>query len=97
MGFDELEKEQQIMVVMRKVLTRIIRETTPPPGMRHPLSDATIEDMRLCLGLISAREQELLAAQGQDNQARPRYVDEPGPKSQVIHLDSLRKQRDDEC
>lgn len=92
MGFDDLEKEQQIMVVMRKVLTTIVRETTPPPGMKHPLSDATIEDVRMCLGLISAREQELMSQQGKESLARPHYVDEP-KTSQVVSLDGVRRNK----
>lgn len=69
-------QEQRILEVMRRVLTQIVRELTPEPGVRHPLSDATIEDVRQALGLISARERELLQSQGQP-EARPRYVDEP--------------------
>ncbi len=87
MNFDDLNKEQQIMVVMRKVLTRIARETAPQPGMLHPLSEQTVQDMRLCLGLISARERELAEALGIDNTARPRYADEP-KTSQVISLET---------
>lgn len=76
MNFEELSKEQQIMVVMRKVLTTIIRETAPTPDRSSPFSEQTIEDMRLCLQLITAREQELLAEKGVENTARPYYVDE---------------------
>jgi hypothetical protein len=45
------------------------------------LSDATIEDLRQCLALISARERELAA---EDSRAKPRFADEPGP--QVVRL-----------
>jgi hypothetical protein len=38
----DLSKEQHIMIAMRKTLTAIVKDVTPPPGMRHPLSDATI-------------------------------------------------------
>jgi hypothetical protein len=81
--FDNLSKEQKIMVMMRKTLTRIIRETTPEPGTLHPLTAEAIEDMRQCLLLISARERELLEEKGIENSARPYYVDEP-KKSQVL-------------
>jgi len=30
-------KEQQILIVMRKVLASIIKDTTPEPGTRHAL------------------------------------------------------------
>jgi len=83
MNFEGLSKEQQIMVVMRKVLTTIIRETTPTADRSSPFSEQTIEDIRLCLQLITARERELLEAQGITNTARPYYIDEP-PTSQVV-------------
>jgi len=72
----ELTKEQEILIVMRKVLASIIKDTTPPPGMKHPMSDQTIQDVRACLGLISARERELANAQGRAVE-KPYYTDEP--------------------
>lgn len=77
MDFESLSKEQKIMVAMRKTLTGVIRDTTPEPGMIHPLSKETVEDLRMCLGLIAAREKELMDEMGIENKARPRYVDEP--------------------
>ena len=62
MDTNSLSHEQQIMVIMRKVLGSIVRETTPQPGHRHPLSDKTIEDIKQCFALISAREKELAEA-----------------------------------
>ncbi len=93
MNFDDLSKEQQILLVMRKTLTSIARETAPQPGVIHPLSEQTVNDMRLCLGLISARERELADAQGAEHQMRPHFVDEP-TTSQVISLDRLRRNRE---
>ena len=55
----EQNKELEILAAMRKVLGSIIRDLTPSPGTRHPLKDETIQDVRTCLGLITAREQEL--------------------------------------
>ncbi len=77
MGFDELSKEQQIMVSMRKVLSTIIKEVTPKPGEIYPLSEQTVNDIRLCLTLIMTREQELAKAEGKTNLSRPHYADEP--------------------
>lgn len=77
MDFESLSKEQKIMVAMRKTLTGVIRDTTPEPGMIHPLSKETVEDLRMCLGLIAAREKELMDEMGVVNKAKPRYVDEP--------------------
>ncbi len=85
MNFDDLTKEQQIMVAMRKVLSAIIRDTTPAKGQAHPLSQNTLEDVRMTLRLISAREQELAQAQGIENRAKPRYADQP-KTSQPLHF-----------
>ena len=58
-------KEREILRVMRRVLAAVIRDTTPPRReMRHPLSPETIEEVRLCLALIAARERELADAAG---------------------------------
>lgn len=69
-------KEREILVVMRKVLAQIIKDTTPPSrAMKHPLSDQTIQDVRQCLGLISLRERELADIAGVA-QERPYYSDD---------------------
>jgi len=79
------------MMVMRKVLTSIVREVTPEhKSLRHPLSDQTIQDIRQCLGLITVREKELADDAGRTVQERPYYVDEP-PKSKVVPLSSIGK------
>lgn len=90
MSFEELSKEQQIMVTMRKVLTNIIREITPQPGEKYPLSEPTVEDIRMCLALISAREQELVAEKGITNLDRPHYADEP-QTAKVVPLNKIRQ------
>ncbi len=82
--------EKRIMIMMRQVLSAVARDTVPPPGMMNPLSDNTIQGIRECLALISARERELNADLGEDNNARPRYVDEP-QTSKVVSLDSSTK------
>ena len=93
MSEEQLNKEQRILRVMRKTLGRIVREVTPPPGMRHPLSDATIADIRQCLGLIAARERELAEALGQSSGAKPYYADEAPAGGNVISIDELLKKR----
>ena len=55
MDFDSLSKEQQVMVAMRKTLANVIKDTTPEPGMIHPLSEDTVGDIKACFVLISAR------------------------------------------
>ncbi len=77
MDFDSLSKEQQIMVAMRKTLANIIKDTTPEPGMIHALSKDTVDDIKACFVLISAREKELMAAMGVENNERPFFTDEP--------------------
>jgi len=89
---NELTKEQQILIAMRKTLSAIIKDVTPPPGMRHPLSDGTIEDVRQCLTLITAREKELADAQGRGGE-RPYYADE-SPPAQVVPIAGLSRKKD---
>jgi hypothetical protein len=85
----DLSKEQQILIAMRKTLSAVIKDITPPPGMKHPLSEATIEDVRHCLSLISAREKELADAQGRTAE-RPYYADEP-QTAQVVPIAGIGK------
>lgn len=90
MTADPSEKEREILVVMRKVLAQIIKDTTPPSrAMKHPLTHQTIQDVRNCLGLISARERELADAAGVA-QERPYYTDEP-PASTVVPMPHIGK------
>jgi len=88
MSFNDLPKEQQIMVSMRKVLSNIIKEITPEKGEPYPLSEQTVEDIRMCMALITAREQELADEQGINNLDRPHYSDEP---SQTVPLHYSKK------
>jgi hypothetical protein len=78
---------------MRKVLAAIIKDTTPPPGMKHPLTDSTIQDVRECLGLISARERELADAQGVRVE-KPYYTDQR-PSAEVVPLGRIKKSTDE--
>ena len=79
----ELSMEVRILQAVKMTLAAVIKDTATPHGMRHPLSDATIEDLRQCLALISARERELAEAAGRATEARPRYADEPAKESVV--------------
>ncbi|QGU31551.1 segregation and condensation protein A [Thermochromatium tepidum] len=85
----ELSKEQHLLIAMRKTLTAIIKDVTPPPGMRHPFSEATIQQVRQCLGLIAAREQELALEQGRGGE-RPYYSDER-PDVQLVAFDTIKR------
>jgi len=75
-------KEERILAMMKNVLTSVAKDTAPQPGLRHPLSEHTVQGIRECLMLITAREQELAGELGRDKSARPRYIDEP--KSEVV-------------
>jgi len=85
----EPNHEARVLRMMKRVLTDIIKDTTTPPGMKHPLSDDTIAGIRDCLGFIATRERELAQGAGHATQARPRFVDEPAPT--VVSLDGLRR------
>ena len=62
----ELTLEHRILIQVRQVLANVVRDVTPPPGMQSPLSPGTIEDIRGCFALISARERELAGKQDPD-------------------------------
>lgn len=83
----EQSMEARILQAMKLTLAAVIRDTATPAGMRHPLSDSTIEDLRQCLALISARERELTPSVGPAAmEARPHYADEVVAKDQVVRF-----------
>lgn len=62
---DEITKERQILMAMRKTLAKIVRDLTPNERTeRYPLSDDTVEDVKHCFDLIAARERELAQLAG---------------------------------
>lgn len=86
MSTNEFSKEEVILQMMRKTLTQVAKDTYTEPSLQHPLSENTINSIRECLRLITAREAELAEAAGRPSVHRPRYVDEP-KKSVVVELD----------
>jgi hypothetical protein len=82
----ELSKEERILRAVKLALANVIKDTATPPGMRHPLSEGTIEDLRQCLALIAARERELAQAAGKPMRERPRYADDPEAQEKVVHF-----------
>jgi hypothetical protein len=86
MNEPEVSVEERILQAVKLTLAGVIKDTSTPHGMRHPLSDRTIEDLRQCLALISARERELAQAAGKPAGARPQYADEPRREGQVIRF-----------
>lgn len=81
----ELSKEQQILRAMRKTLTSIVRDTAPRDGVPSPFTADTVENIRMCLGLISAREAELAEGLGLSRNERPHYSDET-PSTQNLQF-----------
>ncbi len=88
MSAEEISQEERILRMMKKVLTDVAKDTHAKPGFRHPLTESTVQGIRECLGLISARERELVVARGQSMDKRPRFIDEP-KKTVVVPLSSL--------
>ena len=70
---DELTLEHRILIQVRQVLASVVRDVTPAPGRPNPLSPGTIEGIRGCFALISARERELA---GKENPDLPVFGDE---------------------
>lgn len=82
--------EKRILVAMRKTLSSVVRDVTPSsPAIKSPLSDATVEDIKMCFGMIAAREHEIANEAGVELNERPQYPDQQD-KSNVVSLDSLK-------
>lgn len=84
MADSKLSVEERILIAVKLTLANVIKDTATPHGMRHPLSDGTIQDLRQCLALISARERELAEAAGRPKDGRPRFADEPSPGEKKV-------------
>lgn len=88
---EDFSKEKRILMAMRKTLAQIVKEVTPESAaLRSPLSTETIEDIRMCFGLISARERELADQAGIDIKEKPHFIDEP-QQTTSISIESLKK------
>lgn len=84
MSDTEFSKEEQILGAVKRVLTEVIKDTATQPGLKHPLSENTVNGLRDCLLLISQREQELAEAAGRAMDKRPRFTDEPRAQGDVV-------------
>lgn len=87
-------KEFRILKALKLVLTDVVKDTATQPGLKHPLSDRTIEGIRQCLKLISAREREIIEDAGQSMDMRPHYVDEP-KKNVVVPITQISRNKKD--
>lgn len=87
----EPTKEQRILRVLRKVLANIVKDATPPPGVPHPLSEGTRNDIRELFGLIAEREAELAAEAGITAKEKPVFADEPRKSATVTFHRPVRR------
>ena len=82
--------EKRVLVAMRKTLSSVVRDVTPSSAaIKSPLSDATVEDIKMCFGMIAARENEIARDAGVEITERPKYPDQED-ETNVISLDSLK-------
>ncbi len=86
MSDPEISMEERILQAVKLTLAAVIKDTATPHGMRHPLSDGTIQDLRQCLALISARERELAQVAGRPIGGRPRYADDSTQEDKVMRF-----------
>lgn len=96
MSEDTPNKEDRILSVMRSILIDVIKDTTTEPGLKHPLTDTTIDNIRHGLDLITARQRELAEDQGQSWDLRPTYPPEPQQQTKdgvVVSLSSVKKKK----
>lgn len=87
---ENLSLEHRILIRLRQVLAAVVRDVTPPPGMRSPLSEQTIEEIRHAFALIAAREREL---RGEAPPDLPVYRDR-GPSARIVEFEDPKKDRD---
>ncbi|MCK5727572.1 MAG: segregation and condensation protein A [Thiotrichaceae bacterium] len=77
MAEQAMTTEKRILMAMRKTLGSIVKDVTPSSSaLKSPLTNETIENIRMCFGLIAAREQELAAEAGVEIKDRPHFTDE---------------------
>ena len=87
---EHFTKEKRILVAMRKTLGAIIKDITPSSSaFKSPLSEATVEDVRMCFGLIAAREKEIAEEAGVEINDRPHFTDDPVTNN-VVSIASLK-------
>ena len=85
-----LTQEERILRMMKRVLTDVAKDTHASPGIKHALSLHTIEGIRECLALITAREAELTIETGGSKTDRPHFINEP-QRSQVVKLHPVKR------
>ncbi len=92
-GSSQFTVEKRILLAMRKTLGNIVKDVTPAnQNLQSPLKASTIEDIKMCFGLISAREREIAEEAGVNIKDRPHFIDEP-TSSNVVSIDSITKMK----
>jgi len=87
---EHFTKEKRVLVAMRKTLSSIIKDVTPSSSaIKSPLTESTVEDIKMCFGLIAAREQEIAKEAGVELNEKPHFTDE-AVTTNVVSLDSLK-------
>ncbi len=89
----ELTLEHRILIQVRQVLAKVVRDITPPPGAPYPLPQSTVDDIRDCFALIAARERELGAAR--DNPDLPVFGGQSAT-TQIVDFAPTKPESDDE-
>ncbi len=85
-----VDKEKRILVAMRKTLSSVVRDVTPSSSsLKSPLSQSTTDNIIMCFGLITSREQEIDRLKKQINRQKPHFTDEINT-TQTVSLDSLK-------
>jgi len=84
MNEDSISREERVLRVCKQVLTSVARDTATQPGIKHPLSGQTLDDLRACLFLISEREKELVEARGESMDMRPELPGDNKPQGDVV-------------
>ncbi|MCK5902683.1 MAG: segregation and condensation protein A [Cocleimonas sp.] len=88
---EQFTTEKRILLALRKTLANIVKDVTPSNrSLQSPLQTSTIEDIKMCFNLISAREYEIAKQAGIEIKERPRFIDEPTINN-VVSIDNLTK------
>lgn len=95
MADEHFSTEKRVLMAMRKTLAKVVRDLTPSDSaVRYPLSDETVEDIKMCFDLISTRERELAQQAGVEIKDRPHFIDEPAT-SNVVSIQGLSAKKGD--
>lgn len=89
-SLSNLNKELRILAAMRKTLSSVVKDVTPSSNsLKSPLKQSTTDDIIMCFGLITAREQEIARIQNKRHSQKPRFIDEQAT-THSVSLDSLK-------